>query len=94
VAKTTKRAKRTPVHRNPLNDPAYRRSADAEDDTWAKRTGMFLHARELEYAETLARSIGPEGIAERRLNLARDDPKFQSFLDRVLRGDRVERRAR
>jgi hypothetical protein len=83
VARTMKRTKRAPVRR-----------ADTEDDTWAKRTGLYLHIRELQYAEELARNIGPEGIAERRLKLARDDPQFQSFLDRVLRGDRVERRAR
>jgi aminoglycoside phosphotransferase (APT) family kinase protein len=83
MANKTKRAKRSPACR-----------ADAEDDTWAKRTGLYLHLWELRYAEELARSIGPEGIAERHLDHARDDPKFQSFLDRVLRGDRVERRAR
>ena len=82
MANKTKRAKRTPTRR-----------ADTEDDTWTKRTGLYLHLRELQYAEELARSIGPEGIAERRLDHARDDPKFQSFLDRVLRGDRIERRA-
>ena len=85
---------RKPAYRNPLDDPAYRCRADAEDETWAKRVGILLYARELQTAEELARRIGPEGIAERRLNLARDDPRFQSFLDRVLRGDRAERRAR
>jgi hypothetical protein len=85
VAKTTKRAKHTPACRNPFDDPEYRRHADAEDDTWAKRTRTFLHIRELQYAETLARSIGPEGIAERRLNLARDDQKFQCFMTEYVR---------
>jgi hypothetical protein len=75
VTKTTKRAKRTPVHRNPFDDPEYRRRADAADDTWAKRTGLYLHLRELQTAEKLARSIGAEGIAERRLDRARDGSK-------------------
>ena len=43
---------------------------------------MPLYLRELQTAETLARNIGPEGIAERRLDLARDDPEFQSFRSR------------
>jgi hypothetical protein len=34
----------------------------------------------LQTADELARRIGPEGIAERRLNLARDDEKFQAFM--------------
>jgi hypothetical protein len=82
MAKTTKRAKRTPpvCVRNPFDDPEYRRRADAEDETWAKRAGILLYARELQTAEELARSIGAEGIAERRLELARDDQKFQCFL--------------
>ncbi|HVS56049.1 MAG TPA: hypothetical protein VHJ55_07300, partial [Casimicrobiaceae bacterium] len=61
-----------------------RRRADATDKSWAERAGMLLYARELETAEELARSIGPEGIARRRLELARDDPEFQSFLTVVL----------
>lgn len=47
---------------------------------WAKRVGILLHARELQTAEELARSFGPEDIAGRRLELARDDPEFQRFL--------------
>jgi hypothetical protein len=82
MAKTTKRAKRAPVHRNPFDDPAYRRRADAADKAWAKQMAMLLYLRELQTAETLARNIGPEGIAERRLDLARDDPEFQSFRSR------------
>jgi hypothetical protein len=82
VAKTTKRAKRRPAPQNPFDDPAYRRRADAEDKAWAKRCGMVLHIRlqMLHKAETLARSIGPEGIAAQRLNLARDDPEFQASM--------------
>ena len=79
---------RKPAYRNPLDDPAYRCRADAEDETWAKRTGMMLHLRELQTAEELARRIGPEGIAERRLNLARDDPRFQAFMDYYVRPSR------
>jgi hypothetical protein len=78
MAKTTKQAKRTPVRR-----------ADVTDDTWAKRTGMLLYLRELQTAEELARDFGRDGIAERRLDLARDDPNFQSFLDQVRGGRRA-----
>jgi hypothetical protein len=85
MAKTTKQAKRRPARRNPFDAPAYRRRADAEDETWAQRYGMLLYAREPQSAEELARSIGPEGIAERRLNLARDDPRFQSFWTECVR---------
>jgi hypothetical protein len=46
---------------------------------------MLLYARELQTAKELARSIGPEGIAERRLDLARDDPRFQSFMTEYVR---------
>jgi len=49
---------------------------------------MLLYARELQTAEELARSIGPEGIAERRLDLARDDQKFQSFMTEYVRPSR------
>ena len=84
MTKTTKRAKRK-ARRNPFDDPEYRRRADAEDETWARRYGMLLYAWELQSAEELARSIGPEGIAERRLNLARDGPRFQSFLTECVR---------
>jgi hypothetical protein len=76
MAKTTKRAKRTP------------RRADAADETWAKRVGILLYARELQTAEDLARRIGPEGIAKRRLNHARDDEKFQAFMAYYVRPSR------
>ena len=63
MATKSKRAKRTPARR-----------ADAEDETSAKRDELVLLIRlqMLHRAETLARSIGPEGIAERRLDLARE----------------------
>jgi hypothetical protein len=88
VAKTTKRAKHTPARRNPFDDSKYRARADAEDETWAQRCGMLLYARELQTAEELARSIGPDGIAERRLDLARDDEKFQAFMAYYVRPSR------
>jgi hypothetical protein len=84
-SKRAKRTKRTPAPQNPFDDPEYRRRADAEDETWAQRTGMLLHLQELRYAEELARSIGADGIAERRLDHARDDPRFQSFLTECVR---------
>ena len=55
---------------------------------WAKRVGILLHARELQTAEELARSFGPEDIAGRRLELARDDPEFQAFMDYYVRPSR------
>jgi hypothetical protein len=61
-------------------------------DTWAKRTGMLLHLRELQTAEELARDIGAEGIAELRLDQARDDPRFQSFLTECVRPPVIESR--
>jgi hypothetical protein len=81
MAKTTKRAKRAAPNGA---DP---RRADAEDKASAKRDGMVLHIRlqMLHKAETLARNIGVEGIAERRLSLARDDQKFQAFMDYYVR---------
>ena len=88
MPKTTKRAKRTPACQNPFDDPEYRRRADAADEAWAKRYAMLLYVRELQSAERLARSIGPEGIAGRRLNLARDDEKFQSFMTEYVRPSR------
>jgi hypothetical protein len=89
MAKTTKRAKRMPgTSGNPFDDPEYRRRADAEDETWAQRTGLYLHLRELQTAEELARSIGLEGIAERRLDLARDGEKFQAFMAYYVRPSR------
>jgi hypothetical protein len=41
---------------------------------------IYVQLQTLQTAEILARSIGPEGIAERRLDLARDDPEFQAFM--------------
>ena len=87
-SKATKQAKRPPAPRNPFDNSEYRRRADAADETWAKRYGMLLYAQELQTAEQLARSIGPEGIAERRLNLARDDEKFQAFMAYYVRPSR------
>jgi hypothetical protein len=85
MARTTKRAKRT-------GKPSITAAtvAGAEDKASAKRDGMVLHIRlqMLHKAETLARSIGPEGIAERRLNLARDDEKFQAFMADYVRPSR------
>lgn len=88
MPRATKRTKRTPAPQNPFDDPAYRRRADAEDETWAQRTAMMLCLRELQYAEKLARSIGAQGIAERRLNHARDDEKFQAFMTEYVRPSR------
>ena len=84
MATKTKRAKRAAPNGA---DP---RRADVEDKVLAKRRRMVLHIRlqMLHKAETLARSIGPEGIAERRLNLARDDEKFQAFMAYYVRPSR------
>ena len=84
-----KRIARKPVHQNPFDDPAYRRRADAEDEAWAKRVRVYIQTQMLHTAEELARDIGLEGIAERRLGLARDDQEYQRFLDQVLGGRRA-----
>jgi hypothetical protein len=89
MAKATRRAKRAPA--TPFDDPEYRARAAAADEAAVRRCGMVLHIRlqMLHKAETLARTIGVEGIAEQRLDLARDDSDFRSFLDQVLGGRRA-----
>ena len=84
MAKTTKQAKRTPAPRR----------AAATDEAMAARLEarselrVFIQLRMLQTADELARRIGPEGIAERRLNLARDDEKFQAFMAYYVRPSR------
>jgi hypothetical protein len=86
MAKTTKRAKRTPARRKPFDEAAYRARADAADEAWVKQSGLrvYIQMQMLQTAEELARDLGLEGVVERRLNLARDDEKFQAFLARCL----------
>jgi hypothetical protein len=79
-AKRTDSIARKPACRNPLDAS----ESDAADDAWVKRCRVLFVARELQSAEKLARSIGAEGIARRRLEFAREDLKFQSFLTAVL----------
>jgi hypothetical protein len=86
ATKKTKRAKRTPAH--PI--PEYRRCADVADKTLAARSGLrvYIQLQMLQTADELARRIGPEGITERRMNLARDDEKFQAFMAYYVRPNR------
>jgi hypothetical protein len=85
MAKNTKQAKRTPARRNPFDDPEYRRRADVADKDWAKGLRVYIQLHMLQTAEELAHRIGPEGIAQRRMDLARDDQKFQSFMTEYVR---------